>query len=89
VTWLFGWTVLLAAGAVIVEPGALASVDALAATSPDCSVAGCAPMSARRLSVACCMRTSAAPLPRSWFESSPHDHWTVPAPNTRAPLGAR
>ena len=30
-------------------------------------VPGCTPMSASRLTVACCMRTSAAALPRSWL----------------------
>ena len=56
---------------------------------PAMSVDGCTPMSANRFTVACCMRASAAALPRSWLESRPHAHWTVPAPNTRAPLGAR
>ena len=32
-------------------------------------------------------RGSAWTPPRSWVPSSPHDHWTVPAPNTSAPLG--
>ncbi len=27
--------------------------------------------------------------PRSWMASRPQDHWTVPAPKTSAPLGAR
>ena len=44
-------------------------------------------MSASRLTVACCIRVSAAALPRSWLESRPQAHWTVPAPNTSPPLG--
>ena len=39
------------------------SVEAVAATRPDCSVAGCTPMSANRLTVACCMRDIGAALP--------------------------
>src|SRR6185503_2873903 len=77
------------AGEVIVEVGGARSVDATAATRPDCIVPGCAPMSAKRLTVACFMRTSAASEPRSCDESRPHDHCTVPAPNTSAPLGWR
>src|SRR6185503_7853086 len=73
-------------GEVIVDVGGARSVEAVAATSPDCSVPGCAPMSAKRLTVACFIRTSAAVEPRSCDESSPHDHCTVPAPNTSAPL---
>ena len=65
-------------GEVIVEVGASASVEAAAATRPDCRVAGCAPMSASRFTVACCIRTSAAADPRSWSPSSPHAHCTVP-----------
>ena len=51
-------------------------------------------MSANRLTVACCITGSGAaeaggPL---WFHpfvvSRPHAHWTVPAPNTSAPLAA-
>ena len=89
VIWLPGWTELLLAGAVIVEVGAVASADGVAAVSPACSVSGWLAMSASTFTVACCIRTSAAALPRSWLESSPQAHWTVPAPNTRAPLGAR
>ena len=43
-------------------------------------------MSANRFTVACCMRASGALAPRSCVSSSPHDHCTVPAPNTSAPL---
>ena len=50
-TWLE--TGAFATGDVIAEVGALLSVEAVAATSPACRVAGCACMSARRLTVAC------------------------------------
>ena len=83
-----GAIVLSAAGAVIVELGAAASAVGVAAVSPVMSVPGWEPMSASRLTVACCMLAFAAALPRSWLASRPHDHWTVPAPNTRAPLAA-
>ena len=75
-----------AVGAVICDEAGVASVDAAAVTRPAWSESGCTPMSAKRLTVACCMRTSGAALPRSWLASSPHDHCTVPAPNTSAPL---
>ena len=42
--------------------------------------------------MACCIFTSAgcvAGVPRSCVLSSPHDHCTVPAPNTSAPLACR
>src|SRR6188472_489928 len=81
------WSEAPEVGAVIVEVAATVSVDAEAATRFGCSVLGCTFMSASRLTVACCMRASAAALPRSWLESRPHDHCTVPAPKTRAPLG--
>ena len=45
-------------------------------------------MSAKRLTVACCMVGSAG-LPLGLLPSRPQVHWTVPAPKTRAPLGAR
>src|SRR5262249_39843673 len=48
------------AGAVIVAVGAVLSVDAVATTRPVMSWYGCAPMSANRLTVACCMVRSAA-----------------------------
>ena len=59
----------------------------MAGVSPDISVAGCAPMSANRFTVACCMAVSVLPPSRQPPLSRPHDHCTVPAPNTRAPLG--
>src|SRR5215471_14964099 len=70
-------------GDVIVEVGAVVSVDAVAAVTPDISVVGCTPMSANRFTVACCMAESV--LVVSPPLSSPHDHCTVPAPNTSAP----
>ena len=50
-----GWptgTVAPAAGVAMVDVGAVVSLLALAADNPDCRVAGCAPMSANRLTVA-------------------------------------
>ena len=81
------------AGDVIVTVGGVVSVDLSAATRPACSVLGCAPMSASRLTVACCMAGSGLllvwVLVRSWWLSSPHAHCTVPAPNTSPPLDDR
>ena len=77
------------AGEVMIEIGASTSLDGVADTRPASSVSGWTPMSANRLTVACFMRASAAVLPRSWLASRPHDHWTVPAPKTSAPLGWR
>src|SRR3954468_24077835 len=45
-------TVVPSVGQVIVEIGGMESVEAVAATRPDCSVVGCTPMSARRFTVA-------------------------------------
>src|SRR3954466_16307144 len=79
------------AGEVMVEAGAKMSADAPLATSgragsaPICRLPGCAPMSARRFRVACCIAGSAmcaAGAPRSCSVSRPHAHCTVPAPNT-------
>ena len=75
-----------AAGEVMADVGAVVSVEAVAATSPGRSVVGCTPMSANRLTVACCAAVSAAAEPRSCSLSRAHAHWIVPAPNTRAPL---
>src|SRR5260221_6143728 len=79
-------------GEVIVEVGGVVSVDAVAVVSPEIGEAGWAPMSANRLTVACCMARSGAGPPASPAPvglARPYDHCTVPAPNTRAPLGAR
>src|SRR3954453_14022309 len=73
---------------VIVEVGAELSVEGEAGTTPWGGVAGCAPMSAKRLTVACCMFRPGA-VPAGFQRSSPQDHCTVPAPKTRAPLGTR
>src|SRR5690349_7884217 len=72
-------------GEVMVEVGAVVSVDAVAATSPVSRAHGWAPMSASRLTVAWRMLRSGVRVgsPR------PQDHCTVPAPKTRAPLLAR
>ena len=66
------------------------SVDFVAATRPDISVLGWTPMSAKRLTCACCIRLSAGSGAQleSWSSSRPHVHWTDPALNTSAPLGA-
>ena len=84
------------AGEVTVAVGAVVSVDLLASVRPLDSAKGCAPMSAKRLTVACWMFGSGG-LPlglvfgtsHALVLSRPHDHCTVPAPKTRAPLGAR
>lgn len=90
------FTVLPEVGEVIVAVGAVWSVVSVAATSPLCRVEGCAPISAIRLTVACCIVGSGGFSDGSvayWFQalvlSRPQDHCTVPAPNTSAPLGAR
>src|SRR3954452_7114339 len=88
VTVAFGVRVAPAAGDVIVDTGLVVSVDAGVAVRPVITVVGCTPMSANRFIVACCMGTDAAALPRSWLASRPQAHCTVPAPKTRAPLGA-
>jgi hypothetical protein len=81
-------------GLVIVELGAVVSVDAETAVSPLIKVVACAPMSAKRFTVACCITGSAvAPaggplLAHAFVVSRPHAHCTVPAPKTNAPLGA-
>src|SRR5882672_10661199 len=82
------------AGDTIVELGAKMSADIEAATSgvpsaPSCNDCGWAPMSASRLTVACCIARSGFAGRRSCTASSPHDHCTVPAPNTSAPLLCR
>ena len=76
----------------IVAVGGLVSVVCVAGVSPTISVAGCTlPMSANRFTVACCMVGSTGPpeLPDPVPLSRPHDHCTVPPPNTKAPLAAR
>ena len=58
-------------------------------TRPGCSDPACTPMSDSRFTVACLTARSAAADPRSCSLSNPHDHWTVPAPKTSAPLLCR
>ncbi len=60
------------AGEVIVDVGATVSVVAVASWIPEIGVYGCAPMSANRLTVACCMVGSGA-LPVV-APSRPHAH---------------
>src|SRR3954471_24340304 len=62
------------AGDVIVEVAAVVSVEAVAAVRPLWSVPAWAPMSARRLAVACCIRPSGVDPPRSWVPSRPQAH---------------
>ena len=69
--------------------GAVPSVDAVAATRPVIRVAGCTPMSAKRLMTACCIRLSVGALCPSCTSSRPQVYWMVPAPKTNAPLAAR
>src|SRR5919198_6042947 len=81
-------------GYVMVDLGGWVSADAVDAIRPAPRVPAAMPMSANRLTVACFMRASVgyAPMdatPLSLCEPSrPHDHCTVPAPNTSAPLAA-
>ncbi len=88
-------TTVSCAGAEMVELGAVVSVDGEAAVRPLISVVACAPMSAKRFTVACCITGSGvAPdggpaLAQALVTSRPHAHCTVPAPKTSAPLGAR
>src|SRR6478735_4737224 len=79
-----------AAGVLIVTVGPAVSVDFVAAARPVIRVAGCAPMSASRLTCACCMRESVelSGYSESCSASRPYVHWIVPALKTRAPLGA-
>src|SRR4051812_26472025 len=83
----FAPSATVAGGFVIVDVGAVESVDGDAATRPVCSVVGWAARSARTLTVACCMLRSGVAF--ALKSSRPHAHCTVPAPKTRAPLGAR
>ncbi len=63
VTALPDCTVAPEVGELMEEIGGLTSVEAEAGINPDCSVAGCTPISARRFTVACCMAGLAAALP--------------------------
>src|SRR4051812_12105182 len=89
VTVVPGVTVVPVAGETIAADGAVVSVEAEAAVRLGSSEPGWARMSAKRFTVACCMRGSAVEGSRSWLASSPQDHCTVPAPKTSAPPPAR
>ena len=55
-------TLAPAAGDVMVDTGGKESVDAVAKVNPDWMLAGCTPISANRLTVACCMLLSGVGL---------------------------
>ena len=75
------------AGDVMCDVGAVVSNEGDALTRPEMRANGWAPMSAKRLTVACCMvRSVPAPV---HVLSRPQAHWTVPAPKTSAPDAAR
>src|SRR4051812_19892155 len=83
-------------GLLMLALGAVVSLECSAGASWGSSVAGWDPISASRLTVNCCMLGSGGlfvgsvvPTFQAFWAASPHDHCTVPAPNTSAPLGAR
>ena len=85
-------TTVPAGGEVMVDTGAIVSVEVRGRARPDCRVAGCAPMSARMFIVTCCMFTSVGTGVGGrlrWYSSRPHAHWTVPVDQTNARLAAR
>src|SRR4029450_8778591 len=86
VTWLPSVTVAPLDGDVNVAVGAVVSVVLVARIRPEIGAYGCTPMSANRFSVACRWVVFGV-LPIGLALSRPHDHWTVPAPKTSAPLG--
>ena len=75
-------------GDVMVVVGGVVSVDSAAGARAASSDPGWEPMSARRLTIACCIRGSDVPRPYASV-SRPYDQYTVPPPKTSAPLGAR
>src|SRR3954449_2038233 len=77
----------VAGGFVIVDVGAVESGGGGAGTRAGCRVLAWGARSARTLTVACCMLRSGVAF--ALKSSRPHAHCTVPAPKTRAPLGAR
>ena len=91
VTWLPGVIEAFGAGAVIVDVGAVESLETRRGrSSRSCSVDGCTPMSANRLTVACCMPRRRRPRSRDRGSSrGPRTTAPCPAPNTSAPLGVR
>ena len=83
-------TVEFTGGDTIAEVGGVWSLVPLVCWRPGCRLQASTPMSANRFTVACRIsRLGAAPFGLSWSVSRPHDHCTVPAPNTSALLGAR
>src|SRR4051812_21828317 len=89
VTVVPGVTVVPAAGETIAADGAVVSVEAEAAVRLGSSEPGWARMSAKRFTVACCMRGSAVALSRWGLGSGPQDPRTAPAPKTTAPPPGR
>lgn len=81
-------TVAFAAGLVTVMAGPVWSVEAVATTRLVCGDLGWTPMSAKMLTVACCIRLSSVTTASSGFPVGmlvrPQDHCTVPEPKTRA-----
>src|SRR5262249_792702 len=73
VTVVFAPTFPPDTGEEITDDGATVSVDALAGTRPPCRAAGCTPISASKLTVACCKFGSTRLLLASWLESSAHE----------------
>ena len=82
-------TVAPAAGEVIVEVGAVVSVDCVAATRPASQRRGLRAHVGEEVDRRLLHASGRPGRPPSWLASRPQDHWTVPAPNTSAPLGAR
>src|SRR3954447_25348879 len=81
-------TVLPGAGAVMVETGGSVAGRA-AGDSPFGVAPGWTPMAVNRFMVAWRMSVLAGDRTPSWLLARPQAHWTVPAPNTSAPLEAR
>ncbi len=81
-------TVALGAGLATVMAGPVVSVEAVDATRLLCRDLGWTPMSAKTLTVACCIRLSSVTTASSGLPVGmlvrPQDHCTVPAPKTRA-----
>src|SRR4051812_50169625 len=88
VTVVPGVTVVPVAGETIAADGAVVSVEAEAAVRLGSSEPGWARMSAKRFTVACCMRGSAVELSRAGVAAGPPGPRTVPGPKTGAPPGA-
>ena len=90
VPWIWYGVPTTGAGpAVMLVVGLTMSVVAEAAARAVIWVRGWMRMSANRFTVACCMLRSSVLAGPSCTALSPKAHWTVPAPKTRAPLGAR